>query len=71
MSGEAEFKFKTFKSEARIAGNSGTIAKIHNAGVEGFGLKAAGHDLIRGSLTISRTSTPLFFILCRMPTLWP
>jgi len=39
---------KSFKSKAPSTGNSRAIAKIGNAGVETFGLKTAGHDLIRG-----------------------
>ncbi len=45
-----ELRFKIFKSKAEIEGNSRAIAKIPNAGVEGLGLKAVAHDLIRGSL---------------------
>ena len=37
--------------KARIAGNSPAIAKIRNAEAGNFGLRAADHELVRGSLT--------------------
>jgi hypothetical protein len=42
--------FEMVACKAWIAGNSGTIGKIHNAAGEHFGFIGAVHELIRGSL---------------------
>jgi hypothetical protein len=52
--------FEMVACKTWIAGNSGTIGKIHNAAGEHFGFIGAVQELIRGSLTrcpitISRT----------------
>ena len=49
-SGRAGLRVKITRFKARIAGNSPAIAKIRNAEAGDFGLRAAGHELIRGSL---------------------
>ena len=49
-SGRAGLRVKITRFETRIAGNSPAIAKIRNAEAGDFGLRAAGHELIRGSL---------------------
>ncbi len=51
-SGRADMRFKMFKFKAQNAGNSESIAKICNAEVGHFGLRAAVHELIRGSLPV-------------------
>ena len=43
-------KFEMVACKTWIAGNSGTIGKIHNAAGEHFGFIGAVHELIRGSL---------------------
>ena len=45
-----DLRVKITRFETRIAGNSPAIAKIRNAEAGDFGLRAAGHELIRGSL---------------------
>jgi hypothetical protein len=42
--------FEMVAGKTWIAGNSGTIGKIHNAAGEHFGFIGAVHELIRGSL---------------------
>ena len=49
-SGRVDLRVKITRFETRIAGNSPAIAKIRNAEAGDFGLRAAGHELIRGSL---------------------
>ena len=49
-SGRDDVRFKNVHFKARIAGNSSPIVKIRNAEVDVFGLTAAVHELIRGSL---------------------
>ena len=49
-SGRADLRVKITRFKARIASNSTAIAKIRNAEAGDFGLRAAGHELIRGSL---------------------
>lgn len=50
-SGRAGLWIKIDKSRARIAGHSWAMVKIRKAEAGEFGLRAAGRELIRGSLT--------------------
>jgi hypothetical protein len=52
-SDRVELRVKIVRFKARIAGNSPAIDKIRNAEAGDFGLRAAGHELIRGSLMLS------------------
>jgi len=45
-------RFKIVKCKAKTAGNSGTIAKVCNAAVDGFKLIGAVHYFIRGPILL-------------------
>ncbi|HEX5636168.1 MAG TPA: hypothetical protein VFY78_03695, partial [Gammaproteobacteria bacterium] len=57
---ESEF----FSARRETTAISGNLAKFRNAALENSGRKAAGHNLIRGSLTIFNNPERQTSVIC-------